>query len=531
MASKFSLTVSLSLLVFGSLGLFASRAQAQTQTENVSHFEVSQTHEQIEIIQNTSRRMRFDYNIPEFVLENPAIVQAQPVAPNELVLRGIKPGVTSITISDPNRNLTTFDIHVIGDVRKLEFSLQQAFPDSTIKAIALTNGVMLAGTVARATDIPVVMSMTRSFYPETVLNKLQVGGSQMIAMQVKVYEVSRSKLRKLGVDWAFSNQDFAIASSVAGIIQAFSNSPGAVPAASGAQTLQFGVFSDNHRFDAFIEALERHNVAKLLDEPTLVAMNGRAAEFLSGGEVPVQVASGLGTTSVEFRPFGTKLDMVPIILGQGRIRLEIRAEVSEIAADLGGSTGVPGFRVRRVNTGVEMNAGHTLALAGDYREETESEKSGLPGLLNRPYLGQLFRHIEETKNEIELVFLVTPVFIGEIEQYRLPTNIPGRSTQSPSDTEFYLRGYTEIPQCAVDCPLPTPIGAIQAQQNVLPQQPYVPESMPVQPDSAPATPAMPPAEQPKPSAATSSMRVPIITRPAEKTSSLASGFGFPNLNR
>lgn len=260
-------------------------------------------------------------------------------------------------------------------------------------------------------------------------------------------------------------------------------------------------------------------------------MNGRAAEFLSGGEVPVQVASGLGTNSIEFRPFGTKLDMVPIILGQGRVRLEIRAEVSEIAADLSGSTGVPGFRVRRVNTGVEMNAGYTLALAGDYREEVETEKKGTPGLLNRPYLGQLFRRVEEEKNEVELVFLITPTFMGEIEQYRLPTNIPGRTTQSPSDTEFYLRGYIETPQCAADCPLPTPVGAIQAAHNVLPQQPYVPESMPTKPDAEPAPPAMPPTEQPKPSGATSEMRVPIFTRTAEKTDSTSSGFGFPNLNR
>ncbi len=529
MASKHFLTVPLSLLIFASSCVLASRAWGQTQAGNVSHFEVSQTHEQIEIVQNTSRRMRFDYNIPEFVVENPTIVQVQPVAPNELVLRGIKPGVTSITVSDPNRNLTTFDIHVLGDVRKLEVSLQQAFPDSSIKPVALSNGVMLTGAVARATDIPLVMSMTKSYYPESVLNKLEVGGSQMVAMQVKVYEVSRSKLRKLGVDWAFSNSDLAVASSVADIIKAFSNSPGAVPVATG-QTFQFGVFGDDSRFDMFIEALERNNLAKLMDEPTLVAMNGRAAEFLSGGEVPIQVASGLGTNSVEFRPFGTKLDMVPIVLGQGRLRLEIRAEVSEIAADLGGNTGVPGFRVRRVNTGVEMNAGCTLALAGDYREETETEKSGLPGLLNRPYLGQMFRRVEETKNEIELVFMITPSFIGEVEQYKLPVNIPGRSTQSPSDTEFYIRGYTEVPQCATDCPLPVPVGAIQAHQNVLPQQPYVPESMPAPPESDPNAPAAPPAEQPKTEGASSDYRIPILTRPTENATSQVSRFGYPSRN-
>ena len=526
MASKHYFTVPLSRLVFGSHCFQGSRAWCQSQAENVSHFEVSQTHEQIEIVQNTSRRMRFDYNVPEFVVENPAIIQVQPVAPNELVIRGIKPGVTSITVSDPNRNLTTFDIHVLGDVRKLEVSLQQAFPDSTIKPVALSNGVMLTGSVARATDIPLVMSMTKSYYPESVLNKLEVGGSQMVAMQVKVYEVSRSKLRKLGVDWAFTNQNFSVASSVSEIIRAFSNSPGSVPTAAG-KTLEFGVFSDNSQFRAFIEALERNNLAKLMDEPTLVAMNGRAAEFLSGGEVPIQVASGLGTNSIEFRPFGTKLDMVPIVLGQGRLRLELRAEVSEVAPDLGGNTGVAGFRVRRVNTGVEMNAGCTLALAGDYREEVQTEKQGLPGLLNKPYLGSLFRRVEETKNEIELVFTITPSFIGEVEQYKLPCNIPGRTSQSPSDTEFYIRGYTEVPQCAVDCPLPAPVGAIQAQQNVLPQQSYVPESMPSQTDANPAAPAAPPAEQPKSDGNSRDFRVPNINRPADPQ---VSRFGYPARN-
>jgi pilus assembly protein CpaC len=440
------------------------------------------------------------------------------------VLRGIKPGVTSITVSDPNRNLTTFDIHVIGDVRKLEFTLQQAFPDSTIKPIALANGVMLVGSVARATDIPTVMSLAKTFYPESVLNKLQVGGSQMIAMNVRVYEVSRSKLRKLGIDWAFSSADFAIGSSVAEIIKAFTPTPGAVPTASGS-TLSFGVFSDSSQFTAFIEALERNSMAKLLDEPTLVAMNGRAAEFLSGGEIPVQVASGLGTNSIEFRPFGTKLDMVPIILGQGRIRLEIRAEVSEVATDLSGTTGVPGFRVRRVNTGVEMNAGCTLALAGDYREEVESEKQGLPGLINRPYLGQMFRRIEEDKNEIELVFLVTPTFIGEVEQYKLPVNIPGRTTQSPGDSEFYHNGYIETPQCAVDCPLPTPVGAAQSPHSVLPQQPYVPESMPEKPvDANPPVPAPSGDSPPTPPGATSDLRVPT----PERKSTALTGFGYPS---
>ncbi len=450
-------------------------AWGQSPVGNDAHYEVTQTHEQIEIIQNTSRRLRFKYNIPEFVLENPQVVQAQPVAPNELVLRGLKPGFTSITVSDPDRNLTTIDIHVLGDVRKLEAALNHAFPESTIKPLATQTGVLLQGTVARATDISPIMEMTRNYFPDGVVNQLQVGGSQMIAMQVKVYQVSRTKLRRLGIDWSVAGKNFNFVSSVSEIIQGGASS-GTVSA--NGQNLTFGVFSSDSSLNTFLQALERNDIAKLLDEPTLVAMNGRAAEFLNGGEIPIQVSAGLGTTSVEFRPFGTKLDLVPIVLGQGRLRLEIRAEVSEVAPDLSSGTNVPGFRVRRVNTGAEMNAGYTLALAGDYREVIDSTKQGLPWLVNRPYIGQLFRKHQETKNEIELVFLITPTFISEVEQSQMPVNLPGRNTQSPSDTEFYLRGYDEVPQCKTECPLPVPMGALNAPGNVLPMQPYVPGSIP-----------------------------------------------------
>ena len=181
-------------------------------------------------------------------------------------------------------------------------------------------------------------------------------------------------------------------------------------------------------------------------------MNGRAAEFLSGGEVPVQVAAGLGTNSIEFRPFGTKLDVVPIILGQGRVRLEIRAEVSEIAPDLSGNTNTPGFRVRRVNTGVEMNVGHTLALAGDYREQFESERSQVPFVGDRPIIGQLFRNKKDSTNEVELVFMITPRFVGEVDASLVPARGPGQMSSRPSDKEFYLHGYDEVPYCGDDCP-------------------------------------------------------------------------------
>ena len=411
-------------------------------------FEINRSIESVELIAGSSQRLKFDYDVPELMVENPEVISATPVATNEILVTGLKPGISTVTVSDADKNLQTITVEVAVDVRPLERAFVAHFPDSQIRVNALQTSVILKGNVARADQVQNILAVARDYFPTNVINELQVNGSQNIAIKVKVYEVSRSKLRQLGVDWSFLGDDFSVVSSVAELIQ--NVSAGAVEAQG--QNLSFGVLNDNDTFNAFIRALERNNIAKLLDQPVLVAQNGRPAEFLSGGEIPIQVQSGLGNNSVEFRPFGTKLDLVPIVHGQGQLTLEVRAEVSEIANDLSGETGVPGFRVRRVNTGVKMKAGHTLALAGDYREDVQTEVSGIPFLMDSPLVGPWFRNVTEETNETELVFLITPRFISEVEAHRLPQYGPGELTTRPSDYELYVNGYTEVPRCSDDCP-------------------------------------------------------------------------------
>ena len=414
--------------------------------------EVTSETDTLEIIAGSSRRLKFAYNVPELMVENPDIVQATPVSPNEVLVSGLKQGISTITVSDVNKNLHTIAIHVLVDVRNLERAYSKHFPDSQIQVDALQSAVILSGYVARADQVENVMLVARDFFPANVINQLQVNGSQNIAIKVKVYEVSRTKLRKLGVDWSAAGKDTGIVSNVSELIQAFSLNNSAAPTATG-QNFTAGVLGDDIAFNVFIQALEQRNIAKLLDEPVLVAQNGRPAEFLSGGEIPIQVAAGLGANSIQFRPFGTKLDIVPIVQGQGQLTLEVRAEVSEIANDLSGTSGVPGFRVRRVNTGVKMKAGHTLALAGDYREDSQSATRGVPKVMDTPILGSLFRKIEEDANETELVFLITPRFISEVEPHQVPARGPGQLTVNPSDRELFYNGHLEVPRCQDDCPV------------------------------------------------------------------------------
>ena len=421
----------------------------QDPTQQQFNFKVDQLVNSLNLTENTSKKLTFGYTVHEVVIGNQEVLQATPIAPNEILVRGLKPGVTTLTMIDHAKKSQTIEIHVLGDVRKLEAILKMYFPDSHVRVNAMNTGVFLAGTVARADEVNKIVDVSKRYFPE-VENNLRVGGSQLVAIEVQVYEVSRTKLRQLGVDWALDSGAVTIVQSVSDLISAASVAPGSLATGTG-QTLSFGVINDGTTFTSFLQALEKKNLAKLMDKPTLVAINGRPANFLSGGEVPIVVNGGLGVASIEFRPFGTKLDIVPIVLGHGRVRLEVRAEVSEVANDLSGNTGTPGFRVRRVDTGVEMRAGHTLALAGDYREEIEAEVKGLPWLVNTPVLGSLFRRVEENKNEVELVFLVTPRFIGEVESHQLPAYGPGRDTTSPNDCELFLNGHLEVPRCDTSC--------------------------------------------------------------------------------
>jgi pilus assembly protein CpaC len=405
---------------------------------NASNYQVSAATERITMIASTSQVLTMDFDVPYVVVGNQEILKANPVSPNQILVTAVKPGITAISLTDPQNNPHTIEVHVIGDVRALQATLEELFPESDIHARALVQGVVLTGHVSRADEVAKVVEISREYFPNTI-NYLSVGGSQKVMLKVKVVEVSRTKLRKLGIDWSALTSNFNLISNVSGLI----NPSGT----GGIGTVRASVSSGGDNFNLLIDTLEQNNLAKVLAEPTLTAMSGRPAGFHSGGTVPVPINSGLGVQSVQYQPFGTRLDFVPIVLGNGRIRLEVRPEVSDIAGDLRDPvTGAPGFRIRTVDTGVEMQVGHTLALAGLIQNRVDSQERGMPVLKDMPWIGAAFRRVEETFNEVELVILITPYFINEVDDCILPLP-PGRGTVLPNDNELYNKGYREVPRC------------------------------------------------------------------------------------
>ncbi|MGE0045127.1 MAG: type II and III secretion system protein family protein [Hyphomonadaceae bacterium] len=217
-----------------------------------------------------------------------------------------------------------------------------------------------------------------------------------------------------------------------------------------------GTVRTENQVDASIEAFERAGLLRVLAEPTLTAISGESARFLAGGEFPVPVAADDGQISVEFKPFGVGLGVTPIVLSGGRISLRLTTEVSELTTEGAISTGdtpirnpdgtttiirgitIPALQVRRADTTVEMPSGGALVIGGLIQERTRHAFEGIPGVMNSPILGSLFRSRDFINSETELVIIVTPYLVRPTNPNQLRT--PADGFVNPTDASAILSG-------------------------------------------------------------------------------------------
>ncbi|HWL95558.1 MAG TPA: hypothetical protein VNT79_18715, partial [Phycisphaerae bacterium] len=202
-------------------------------------------------------------------------------------------------------------------------------------------------------------------------------------------------------------------------------------------------------FRYFVQALRQNNLLRVLAEPNLVAMSGQEASFLAGGEFPVPVpqsGAGGGTTiTIDYREFGVRLKFVPIVLGDGRIRVKMSPEVSDL--DFSSPLQISGSRIpivnkRTVTTTIEMADGQTFAIAGLLDNNINASKDVTPLLGDLPIVGTLFRSVRYQRKDTELVVLVTPQLVEALEPDQLPP-VPGQMMEHPDDWELYGLGKME----------------------------------------------------------------------------------------
>ncbi|HEY2883136.1 MAG TPA: pilus assembly protein N-terminal domain-containing protein [Pirellulales bacterium] len=432
---------------------------------------VQASSERMEMTVNSSRIITLDQKIPKIQVNNPSIVEPTILSPNEIQVFAKKAGITQINLWNEQGQVYTIDCVVYGDARALSDLLHTRFPRANLHVWPMNASVLLTGFVDRSDEITQIMQIALDFYPK-VIPDIRVGGVQQVMLHVKVAEVSRTKLRSMGFDFGQINGNSFAISGIGGLISPITQQPqtgGAVSVANaanaitptGVDTFRFGVVDSRSGFFGFLEALRKEDLLKILSDPTLTTVSGRPAYFNSGGEFPILVPQSLGTVSIDYKKFGTQLDFVPIVLGNGNIRLEVRPRVSEIdptrSITINGTV-VPGLRVREVDTGVEMKPGQTLAIAGLVQTRLDAEKREVPWLGELPYIGTAFRRVHQEEEEIELLIMVTPEIVEALDPCETPMCFPGMHSEVPDDCELYFKGYIEKPSCGPcgpnGCPAP-----------------------------------------------------------------------------
>jgi pilus assembly protein CpaC len=410
------------------------------------------TDDRLELVIHTSRILSSESKILQIEPGNKEILEVTTLSPNQVQITGKAMGVTQLTLWDENKTLYTINVLVVGDTRELAMVLRAAFPDCPLKVVPVKEAVMISGSVDKNEYIDRIIRIAEEYYPK-VINGMSVSGVQQVLLHVKVMEVSRTKLRELGFDWAKITGSSTVVSGPTGMLSDYSGSAIAPPNLFRTGTPSTFAFNVGESFIGVLDALQENNMAKIMAEPTLVAISGQQASFNSGGQIPVPTPQSLGTLSITWQKWGTQITFLPIVLGNGRIRLQIQPLVSSLDDATGTTiqgTRVPGIKSRDASTAVEMTAGQTLAIAGLVQTQIDSQERGLPWISEVPYLGTAFRKVKEKRNEVELLILVTPELVEPLDACEVPPCGPGMQTTSPSDWELYFKGHLEVPKCPPD---------------------------------------------------------------------------------
>ena len=443
--------------------LFAQNAGEDT-TPREPVFKVGMRRSDLRIVEKFAKIVETSARITRVDGFDPEVVAVTAISASQLRVQAVKSGVTTIVLTDENNETWQIDVLVIGDVRHLQAYIDKLFPHASVNAVELKGAVVLKGWVTEPSHINEIIDIADQFYPD-VLNHMKVGGTQQVLLRCKILEVQRSKIRSLGMNFISQTGNGYLASTpgpITPIENLQVNNAGSNFSLQGFadSTFTFGLINSSRIFQGFIQALKEEGLLKIKAEPVLVTTNGRPATLLQGGEFPIVVPAGLGTVAIEWREFGVRMEAVPIMLGGGRLRLDIQPEVSErdFASQVTvNGVAVPGLTVRRANTRVEMNFGETLIIAGLISNRRTASTQKVPVLGDIPYLGAAFSRKRYEESETELIVVVTPEYVSPLSPSQAPKRGPGEQTTIPTSRELLFQNLIEIPKYGNECAVPSGI--------------------------------------------------------------------------
>lgn len=403
------------------------------------------THEatQVQVTMGTSAIVDLPGQLQRASVTNPEIANIQIVPPNQILINGKAPGITTL-IAWVDGGRRYFDVIVKSNLSLLQQAMKEISPEEEIGVRAVQTSVVLSGTVSNPSLIVKAADVAKAFLPEkaAVLNLLRLGEPHQILLKVEVAEVNRTALREIGLDFINLGTTFAIAvfgGTTAGILSTTIDKEGTI--FFDPRTSAFVTHSPS-KTNAFLRALEQKGFIKSLARPNLIAASGASANFLVGGEFPVPVVTGggvAGTTAVTimFKPFGVRLDFTPTLNDLGSINLKITPEVSDL--DFENAIVISGFRIpalrtRRASTMVDLKPGQSLAIGGLISSNDRKSLSKLPILGDIPLLGALFRSTNFVRNETDLIIFVTPEIAKPLDAAQAP-NLEEQMRTTPEEAK------------------------------------------------------------------------------------------------
>lgn len=364
-------------------------------------------------------------------VSDPSIATANVITPTQILVHGRSPGEVSLIIWDELERSRSFDLRVDVDVSACADEVRRIFPDEQITVAPSRSAIVLSGHVSTA-DVAKRVGELASAYSPKVVNVLTSGpqGSQEVLLQVKFAEVDRTALTQLGVNFLSTGAGNTIGTITTGQFGGFGpqtispNGSSTTTGANGTTTtttnattvsnlLNLFVFRPDINFGAVVEALQTKNLLQILAEPNLIAVNGKEASFLAGGQFPfpiVQPGQGFTAVTISFKDFGVHLQFTPEIMPNGNIHLKVAPEVSTLdfanALTISGFT-VPALSTRRAETEFELQDGQSFVIAGLMDNRVTDIYNKIPGLGDIPILGQFFRSKSLQKSNSELMVLCT----------------------------------------------------------------------------------------------------------------------------
>ena len=388
-------------------------------------------------------------------LANPEIADALVLSPKQLYVTGKSAGVTNLTLWQDNQKIfSIFDVEVAPDLTRLKEQIHQLLQEEKdIRVTATQDRVTLSGKVSNTGNLSQVMALAESYAPKKVTNLLEVGGIHQVMLEVRVAEMNRELLRRLGLNVNYvRGNDFGV-SALNNLTTLVKPSDTTLAGAAGgpfgialSQSINalFRIQSGSATWTGFVDALKQNNLVKVLAEPTLIALSGREASFLAGGEFPIPVPQALGVVTINYKSFGVGLVFTPTVVSPNKINMTVAPEVSDL--DFANAVSIQGFLIpsittRRASTTIELADGQSFAIAGLLRDTVREQISKFPVLGDIPILGALFRSSSFQKNETELIIIVTPHLVKPLDLAK--QTLPTGQFIEPNDLEFYLMGQTE----------------------------------------------------------------------------------------